>query len=87
MLRGASPSVRTLASAATLPTSQGGSSSSRRRMRRPPAAPSVQKRRAIASLMITTGWVSGRSASWKLRPWRISMPAASKNPESTPGPR
>jgi hypothetical protein len=32
---------------------------------------------------ITTGRVSGRSASLKLRPRTISMPAASKNPGST----
>ena len=83
MLRGASPSDRTLASAATPTTSQGGSPSSRRRTRRPTASPSSQKRRAIASLMMTTGCVSGRSASLKLRPRRISMPAAPKNPGST----
>ena len=38
----------------------------RRRTSRPAASPSVQKRRALASLMMTTGWVSGRSASLKL---------------------
>ena len=44
----------------------------RRRGRgRPTASPSVQKRRAIASPMMTAGWVSGRSASLNLRPGRI----------------
>ena len=56
MLRGASPSVRTFASLAMPTTSQGGSSS----RRRPTASPSVQQRPAMASLMMTTGWVSGR---------------------------
>ena len=51
--------------------------------RRPTASPSVQQRPAMASLMITTGWVSGRSASLKLRPRRISMPTTSKNSGST----
>ena len=56
MLRGASPSVRTFASLAMPTTSQGGSSS-RRRTSRPTASPSVQQRPAMASLMMTTGWV------------------------------
>ena len=55
MLRGAPPSVRTFASLAMPTTSQGGSSS-RRRTSRPTASPSVQQRRAMASLMMTTGW-------------------------------
>ena len=79
MSRGDSPSCLTFASLATPTTSQGGSES-RRRTSRPTASPSVQKRRAIASLTMTTGRVSGRSASLKLRPRTISMPAASKNP-------
>ena len=86
MLRGASPSVRTFVSPATPTTSQGGrlgSSSSRRRTRRPTASPFSQKRRAIASLTMTTGCVSGRSASLKLPPRTISMPTAPKNPGAT----
>ena len=37
----------------------------------------------MASPMMTTGWVSGRSASLKLRPRRISRPTTSKNSGST----
>ena len=82
MLRGGSPSCLTFASLATPTTSQGGASP-RRRTSRPTASPSVQKRRAIASLTMTTGRASGRSASLKLRPRTMSMPAAAKNPGST----
>ena len=82
MSRGGSPSRLTFASLATPTTSQG-ESGSRPRTSRPTASPSVQKRRAIASLTMTTGRVSGRSASLKLRPRTISMPAAAKNPGST----
>ena len=82
MLRGASPSVRTFASLATPTTSRRGTSS-RRRTSGPTASPSVQKRRALASLMIATGCASCRSPSLMVRPSGISMPAASKNLGST----
>ena len=56
---------------------------SRRRTRSPAASPSSQKCRAVASLTITTGCVSGRSTWRKLRPRSVSMPAAAMNSEST----
>ena len=58
------PSALTFASLATPTTSPGGASS-RRRTSRPTASPSVQKRRAVASLTMATGRVSGRLASLK----------------------
>ena len=82
MLRGDSPSVLTFGRSPRRRPSQG-RASLRRRASRPAASPSVQKRRAIASLTMTKGRVSGRSAALKLRPRTISMPAASKNPGLT----
>ena len=80
MLRGASPSVRTFASLAMPTTSRGGSwpHQPANGVSVGPSAPGHGP-----ALMMTTGWVSRRSASLKLRPRRISMPTTSKTSGST----